>query len=185
MGSPFPKNYAIINETGGVLPLSIGRFREVVARGFPESVIRRQLNYGFGEDIHAADLGRHPELRALFFDPDDGSLTADPALLARGKFGWKDQHKFHVSSLLHSGLRIEKNSIGADVASMCCLVDALNGAQAGRNARGDSRSGAALGIGFHAGSATIHCTPMPGIGRVFPGSSGEPGSPIGTRCWGG
>jgi len=37
----------------------------------------------FGEDVHAADLGRHPIVAPLLFDPDDGRLTADPALLAR------------------------------------------------------------------------------------------------------
>lgn len=41
----------------------------------------------FGEDLHAADLGRDAELGSLFFDADDGRLAADPALFARGEFG--------------------------------------------------------------------------------------------------
>ena len=36
----------------------------------------------FGEEVHAADLGRHPIVAPVLFYPDDGRLAADPALLA-------------------------------------------------------------------------------------------------------
>ena len=36
----------------------------------------------FGEDVHAADLGGHPEVGALFLDPHNRRLAADPAFLA-------------------------------------------------------------------------------------------------------
>ena len=36
----------------------------------------------FGEDVHAADLGGHPEVGALFLDPDNRRLATNPALLA-------------------------------------------------------------------------------------------------------
>ena len=43
-----------------------------------------------GEDVHAADLGGHPEVGALLLDTDDRRLAADPALLAGGQFGRED-----------------------------------------------------------------------------------------------
>ena len=44
---------------------------------------------GFGEDVHAADLGCHPELWAVL-DANHRRLAAHPALFSRGEFGWKD-----------------------------------------------------------------------------------------------
>jgi len=61
----------------------------------------RRLDSDFGEDIHAADLGRHPIIRAFFLDPDDRSLAANPALFTGGKLRRKDQDQFNVGSLLH------------------------------------------------------------------------------------
>jgi hypothetical protein len=108
------------------------------------------LHGGFGEDVHAADLGGHPKFWAVLLNPDDRGLAAHPALLAGGEFGGENQDQFHVASLFHAGLGVEKDSVGADVASVRGLVDSMSGAHAGGNAGGDSRSGAALGVGFHA-----------------------------------
>ena len=48
------------------------------------------LDCEFGENVHAADLGRHPEFSSLFFDSDNGGLAADPALFAGSEFRRKD-----------------------------------------------------------------------------------------------
>lgn len=140
-----------------------------------------RLDGEFGEDVHVADPGRHPKLSALFFDPDNGGLAAYPTLLAGRKFGGKDQHQFDLSSLLHAGLGVEVNSVGADVAGLGGMIGAVCGAQARGNTGGDSGSGAALGIGLHAGCGTTYCTPMPETGEEIPGSVQEPGIQNGTR----
>src|SRR6266496_807297 len=173
MGSPFPRVTHILMEPAACSTLDrtlSGSF----PLSFPESVAGTQLDDGFGKDVHAADLCRHPELRALFFDPDDGGVAANPALLAGRKLRWKDQHQFHVGALLHAGFGVEKDSVGADVASMRRLVSAFDRAHAGGKARGDSRSGAAFGVSFHAGSMPTHSTPMPEVGRTFPGPPKTP-----------
>ena len=44
----------------------------------------------FWKNVHAADLGRHPEFSSLFLDSDNGGLAADPALFAGSEFRRKD-----------------------------------------------------------------------------------------------
>src|ERR1700733_14925902 len=106
-------------------------------------------NCDFGEDVHAADLGGHPELSAFFLDPDDGRLAADPAFLAGSEFGRKDQDQLDIGALFHTRLGIEEYAVRAHVAGLCGVVCTLGRAHARGNAGRDSGSGAALGVSFH------------------------------------
>lgn len=48
------------------------------------------LNRDFGQDVHAANLGRQPEFASSILDSNNGRLTAHPVLLARSELGRKD-----------------------------------------------------------------------------------------------
>jgi hypothetical protein len=130
-------------------------FREILKRAFPEAGSQPVLSGGFGEDVHPVDLGRYPKLRAFFLDSHDRRLAAHPAFFTRGEFRGENQHQFDVGTLLYAGFGIEENSIGADIAGLRSLVNALNRTNARGNASGDSSSGAALGV-LHDGGTTVH-----------------------------
>lgn len=115
----------------------------------------RSLNEGFGEDVHTPDLGRNPKIRAVLFYANDRCLAADPTLFAGGEFRRKNEHKFDFAPLLHAGLRIEEDSVSADVAGLRAVIGTLGCAHARRHAGGDSRSAAALRNSLHE-HLTIH-----------------------------
>jgi hypothetical protein len=60
--------------------------------GTPASLAppNRRSYSDFGEDVQAADLGRHPIFRALFLDADNRGLAADPALFTGRKLRRND-----------------------------------------------------------------------------------------------
>src|SRR4029077_14976448 len=122
-----------------------------------------QLDSGFREDVHAADLRRHAKLRALFFYSDDRRLAAHPALFAGREFGRKDQDQLDVSSLFHARLGIEEDSVGADVAGLGGVIRTVRITHARGNASSDAGSGAAFGVSFHVGEVPTYCTPRAGI----------------------
>jgi len=98
MGSFFSKTYGVkgrVFHCVGYDPCNFGR-RSLPIR--PEMVRLevhpfaqgKRLDCHFGEDIHTADLGGDPEFGAVFFDPNDRRMAADPALLAGGQFRRED-----------------------------------------------------------------------------------------------
>jgi hypothetical protein len=107
----------------------------------------------FGQDVHAPDLRGYTEFGAFFFNPDDGSLTADPALLAGSELGRKNQNKLHVAALLHAGFGVEENTIGADIPRLRGLIGAISSAHPCRNASSDPGSSTALGVRLHTGKS--------------------------------
>ena len=107
----------------------------------------------FGQDVHAPDLGGYPEFGAFFFNPDDRSLTAYPTLLAGSELGRKNQNKLHVAALLHAGLSVEENTIGADIPRLRRLIGAISSAHACRDASSDPGSSTALGVRLHTGKS--------------------------------
>jgi hypothetical protein len=71
--------------------ISGGEFRKWPETSIPGiRLAGLELDCEFGENVHAADLGRHPEFSSLFFDSDNGGLAADPALFAGSEFRRKD-----------------------------------------------------------------------------------------------
>src|SRR6266700_6575099 len=165
MGSLFSDIYGYINRIVSLASIRKWIFSGNFRREVSGNGSRRDLSGGFGEDVHAVDLGRHPKLRALFFDPHNRGLAAHPAFLAGREFWGKNQHQFDVGALLHAGLGVEENSVGTDIASLRLLIDAMRGAQARGNASGDSCSGSALGGSLHAGKVPTYCTPIPRVRR--------------------
>jgi hypothetical protein len=109
----------------------------------------------FRQDIHPADLGGHPELRA-FLHAHDGGLAANPALLPSRQFRGQDENQLNIGSLLHFGVGVEKHSIGADVAGLSGLFSSLGSADSGGNGGVDSGSGAALVIRCHVEPKLAH-----------------------------
>ena len=82
------------SSAGCVVSLSTEQFWDGLARflntGLMSRIAPNRLSDGYlGENVHAADLGGHPEVGALFLDPDNGRLAADPAFLAGGQF-WRE-----------------------------------------------------------------------------------------------
>lgn len=149
MGSLFLRIMAILAEKTRRLASK----RDIFSRGvrFGEKTLGSarcaESHDDFGEDVHAADLGGHPEFRPLLH-PDHGRLAADPAPLARGEFWGKDQDEFDVRSLLHSGTGVKEHPIGADVTGLGLKVRPLGRTHTGGNAGCDSTAGTALGLGF-------------------------------------
>src|ERR1700686_5827257 len=121
----------------------------VACRGPPSA----RSNSDFGEDVHAADLRRHPKFGSFFFHPNYSRLATHPAFLAGGEFGRKNQHQFDVRALFHAGLGVEEDSVGASIAGLRGLIHALSGAHTRGNAGRDSSSRAALGVSLHAGES--------------------------------
>src|SRR5271157_3431848 len=119
----------------------------------------------FGHDIHTPNLRRHPKVLPLFFHPDNGGLAADPALFAGSELGRQNQDQLDVSSLLHAGLGVKENTVGADVPGLGGVVGTLGGADPRWNAGCDSCAAAALGVGFHGLGVPTYCTPMLQAGR--------------------
>src|ERR1700681_2289466 len=163
MGSPFFTDSKYINRIAACCLRFIGAFREkfsvrrVLKTARAASHCRSDCD--FGENVHAADLRRHPKFRSLFFHADDCGLAAYPALFARSQFGRKNQDQFNVGALLHAGLGVEKDSVGAHIAGLRSLIGTVGGAHARGNPRWDSSSGTALGVDLHGRSAN-YCTPM-------------------------
>jgi hypothetical protein len=116
-----------------------------------------ELDRNFGKDVNAADLCGYAELRPVF-DTDNGGLAAHPAPLPGCQFGRKNENQFHVGSLLHFGVGVEKHAVGADVPGLSLEIRALLRTHPRGNAGHDAGSGAALGLSLHAQESpdTLH-----------------------------
>ena len=129
-----------------------------------------KLGRGFGQDVHAADLGCDPELGPVLFHTHHGRLAADPAFFSIGELGRQDQNQLDLGSLLHAGLGIEEDAVGAHVSGLDGFIAAdgcvlgVNTAQPSGHAGRDSGSGAAFGVSGH-GAETNHSTPCCQAGR--------------------
>lgn len=97
MESPFSRIYEYLNGKPALSRAHANFFGRVRVPASSEMVLTLCTRRGhraishtdFGEDVHAADLGCHPELWALL-NANHRRLAAHPALFSRGKFGWKD-----------------------------------------------------------------------------------------------
>lgn len=81
----------------------------------------------FGENVHSSDLGGDPEVRSGLFDADNGGLAAGPALLAQCECGREDQDQLDVGSLLHLGVAVEEDAVGAYVPGFGAKVGPVRG----------------------------------------------------------
>jgi hypothetical protein len=129
-----------------------------------------ELNGDFRQDVHASNLGGQAKLAPPFLDADDGRLAADPVFFTRREFGREDQNQFDIGSLLDAGLRIKINAVSADIASMGVEIDTLRRANTGRNAGGNSRTGAALALEVHRAEVEILYTKADRQARASRGS---------------
>lgn len=113
------------------------------------SGVRKSLDGYLGQYVHAPDFGgdSEPGARARL-DSQNSGMAANPAFFAGSEFGRQNENEVNLGTGNHCGFGVEKNAVGADVASLGIQFGISgNVADPHREASGDAFTGTAIDSG--------------------------------------